>query len=171
MWDDNIGGLIAKHKRTGLLVDTNLLVLLGVGLIRPDIIETSLITRTRFVEEDFHTLSAFASEFDKLVITPNILTETSNLLGKLNEPLRSECLFILGSLVAVWHEEYVASKLVARTKEYLRFGLTDAAICTIEEAVYPYLVITDDWPLYQILLHRSVDAINFNHMRSLRTYL
>jgi uncharacterized protein YaiI (UPF0178 family) len=48
---------------------------------------------------------------------------------------------------------------------FARFGLTDAAIANAAQR--PMLVLTDDLPLYQTLVHQGVDAINFNHIRTL----
>ena len=47
----------------------------------------------------------------------------------------------------------------------MRFGVTDAALVRIaDEGV---LVMTDDFRLYQYLLSRGRDVINFNHLRAI----
>lgn len=76
-----VSGLISRHRRTGVLVDTNLLLLFFVGGYDRSLVERFRRTADRFVAPDFDTLSALLMSFERIVTTPHILTETSNLLG------------------------------------------------------------------------------------------
>lgn len=64
----------------GYFVDANLLTLLVVGSLEPE-----LITKHRrlqgYFREDFDILVGLLENVDKTFVTPNTLTEASNLLG------------------------------------------------------------------------------------------
>ena len=74
-----------KFHRKCLLIDTNLLLLLLVGKLNPSLIKTEKITDSQgFDEADFKQLRDFASQFQKLVTTPHILTKVSNHADKID---------------------------------------------------------------------------------------
>ena len=145
-----------------VLIDTNLLVLFVVGFS-----DKSLITRHKrtsaFVEEDYHVLCQFLSAFQVVMVTPNILTEASNLLSQAQQPTRETVLGTLASLIGRTREEYVASKEACKEKEFIRLGLTDSAILRRADAVD--CVLTVDLSLYLALERSGHNAVNFNHLR------
>lgn len=101
-----------------------------------------------------------------LVTTPNALTEVSNLarFGR-REPLRSEVMRSLASLVASMRENYVPSNPIVTFDEFLRLGLTDT---TWLACLAPSdLLLTADLNLYLAALSRGLRTINFNHLREL----
>ena len=59
----------------GLLVDTNLLVLLVIGALNPDQISDHKLT-SKYSAVDYRLLKSFVDRFKLVVTTPNILTET-----------------------------------------------------------------------------------------------
>lgn len=62
-----------------LLLDTNLLVLLAVGLADPEKI-TSHKRLQKYDPVDFENLTTLVESSAKLILCPNIATETSNLI-------------------------------------------------------------------------------------------
>ena len=72
----------------GVFIDANLLVLLIVGSVGEE-----LIARHRrlqqFMPEDYRSLHNLLDQVDQIFVTPNTLTETSNLLAQHGEPERS----------------------------------------------------------------------------------
>jgi hypothetical protein len=83
---DYIGHLISLYRRKGLLVDSNLLLLYFVGAYDPERISTFKGTYSRgFSEDDFNLLFRLIALFEKIVTTPNILTEVSNLSSQLRK--------------------------------------------------------------------------------------
>jgi len=49
----------------------------------------------KFVPKDYDSLLQILSYFDKIMTTPNILTEVNSLANQLGEPERSQCLSVL----------------------------------------------------------------------------
>ena len=148
---------------SALFIDANLIVLLVVGLVGRDLIARHRRTRT-FAVEDYDRLTQAISRVGKLRVTPNTLTEASNLLGQHGEPQRSRLLLKLRALIEQSPETVVASVDAARRDEFPRLGLADAALLEIVSADTPLLTV--DLDLYVAALASGEEAaINFNHWR------
>ena len=146
-----------------LFIDANLIVLLVVGLVSRDLIAKHRRTRT-FDAEDYDRLIQVISRVGNVCVTPNTLTEASNLLGQHGEPQRSKLLVTLRTLVEKSTETVVASVEAVRHSEFPRLGLTDAALLEVVSAETPLLTV--DLDLY-VAASAGGDhaAINFNHWR------
>lgn len=160
---DYIVDTINRYRRRGLLVDTNVFLLFLVGSYDKRMISEFKRTRDRFVPEDFDTMKRLMGLFDKVLSLPNILTEVSNLVGSLAEPKRAEVFRHLAAIIPKLVEEYVPSAAVTEREEYLRLGVTDAAIIAMAEG--RFLVLTDDLGLYAALAQAGEAGLNFNHVR------
>jgi len=154
--------LVAKYARKGIVVDTNLLLLLFVGYTNRDRIQRFSRTE-KFTPDDYDCLGKFLGAFEKIVVTPNILTEVNSMLNQLSDPDRSKCARLFSQLISKYDEQYVVSQEVAKQESFVRFGLTDCGI--VDVAKDKYLVITEDFKLTNHLLSMGVDTINFNHIR------
>jgi rRNA-processing protein FCF1 len=153
----------SAFRRDGLLIDSNLLLLLFVGLYDRARIEKFKRT-SQFTVEDFELLLAFIQRFKLLVTTPSILTEVSNLLGQLPGNLKVSFYEHFAEAIKVLYEHYTPSRELGNDKAFPTFGLTDTAI--LQAASEKYLVLTDDFRLSQYLEHKHVAVVNFNHLRS-----
>ncbi len=151
-----------RYRQAGILVDTNILLLFFIGAFDQSLIPRFKRTR-QFTVEDYTTLISILGLFDKIVTTPHILTEVSNLSGQLGEPVRSEYFKKFSSGIILLEEENVAGRDVAQMQEFVRFGLTDSGIIRVTRG--RYLVLTDDFRLSQYLQGAGVDVVNFNHIR------
>jgi rRNA-processing protein FCF1 len=152
----------APH-REALLIDSNLLLLLFVGLYDPTRIQKFKRT-AQFTVEDFELLVAFIERFKEVVTTPSILTEVSNLLGQLPEGLKYSLYEHFADAIKDLYEHYTPSQELGNEKAFPKFGLTDTAI--LQAASGKYLVLTDDFRLTQYLKGLNIDVINFNHLRT-----
>ncbi len=102
--------------------------------------------------------------FDKIITTPNILTEVSNLSGQLEGNLKLAYFLSMVNIIGELEEQFTASHHLATQVEFAHFGLTDTGIAHLARG--QYLVLTDDYRLAAHLLELGVDAINFNHLRT-----
>lgn len=157
-----IAKLLQRHRRGGVLLDTNLLLLYFVGLFDQKIIPTFKRTKM-FAKEDYSTLLGVLRHFKMVVTTPNILTEVSNLSGQLPERLRLDYFETFAHGTTLLDEHYCSSSDISKMEELKRFGLTDAGIFRLAKG--NYLTITDDFRLSQYLQKKSIDVLNFNHIR------
>jgi hypothetical protein len=146
-----------------LLIDTNLLLVLVVGAYDRHQIERFKRTRA-YTADDFDLLTRFIAGFGELVVTPNVLTEVSNLAGQLSKPLRSRVLSTLALFAVQVPERYFPSSDVVRGPDFTRLGLADVSI--LLTAREPVAVLTDDLPLYLRLSAQDTWVVNFNHLRT-----
>lgn len=165
--------LISKHRQAGILVDTNLLILLFVGLFEREYI--SRFERTKsFTAADFDALLQLLHNFSQVVVTLHILTEISNLAGRLPGDRRQRFFAIMASMLTnpssrfVIDEQHRPAKLLCAEPEFVLLGLTDAGILN-RAAHKHYLVLTDDAPLTRYLARRRLDFINFHDLQSYYT--
>src|SRR5205807_8110288 len=111
----------------GLLVDTNLLLLYFVGMYDQERIPRFKRTLT-FTIEEFVLLASIFDSFDKVITTPNILTEVSNLSSQLPTNLHTHFYGYFASLIPFLEEHYTASGTISASTHFSKFGLTDAGI-------------------------------------------
>lgn len=147
-----------------LILDTNLLALLVVGLT-----DRKYISRHKrlqiFDETDFDIIAELVDGRGCL-LTPNVVSETSNLIRYVADPMRSQVAVILARLVNGYDEKFVPSKTAVAHKDYIRLGATDAVL--LELAQTGATLITDDLALYLAAVHAGLDAVNYNHIREAR---
>jgi hypothetical protein len=153
---------INTYKDKGLLIDTNLLLLLFVGLHSRKGIQRFKRT-SQFTPEDFDCLARVVQLFKQVVTTPSVLTEVSNLLGQLPESVRLPVFEVFSVGIHTFQEQFTPSRELAQESCFPKFGLTDAGI--VESAKGKFLVLTDDFRLAGYLKRRGIDVINFNHLR------
>lgn len=146
-----------------LLIDANLLVLFVVGKT-----DQRLIARHRrlreFSEEDYNRLTGVIRQVGRIVVTPNTLTETSNLLAQHREPERSRFFVVLRYLIEKSEEITVASVEASRGHVFLHLGLADAVILDIISAETPLLTV--DLDLFIAASEKDpAAAVNFRHLQ------
>ena len=165
MNNDYFESILQKYKNRGILVDTNLLLVYFLGSFNPKLIPNYKKTKS-YTFEDFDVLSRFFKYFNRLLTTPNILTEVSNLSSALEDHIRQKYFKKFKSMITILNEKIVMSRRAAENKYFEKYGLTDAVI--IELSKKQYLVITDDYKLSSLLHSINIDVINFNHIRYYR---
>lgn len=147
-----------------VVIDANLLVLLVVGII-----DRSLIARHKNVyygEDGFDLLVEKLEEYSQIVLTPNTLTEASNLLRQTGDPDRARVTLSLGALIQGHDERYVVSKDVSVEKTFARLGLTDAGLMIVARG--GAVLLSEDNKLYLAASQEGIEALNFAHLYDAR---
>ena len=149
-------------RQKGLYIDANLLVLLIVGSVGRDLIAKHRRLRV-FSKDDYQYLLNLIDQA-QLFVTPNTLTETSNLIAQHGEPERGRFFDKLRVLIEKTKEVMVASTDASHIHEFRRLGLTDAALLVVVTAETP--LITVDLDLYLAVSAKDPKAaVNFRHLR------
>ncbi len=143
----------------GYFLDTNLLILLIVGGV-----DTRIIAKHRrlsdYTEDDYVLLLVILEEASQVLVTPNTLTEASNLLAQHGEPERSLLMAGLHYLIDESEEIVVSSALASANSEFQRLGLTDSALLEAISEERP--LVTVDMDLYAAALTKGDNvAVNF----------
>jgi hypothetical protein len=156
-----------KQNLKGVVVDTNLLLLLLIGSF-----DKRQIGREKRINkyelQDFEKLNILLKHFPStLFITQSILSEVTNLSSNYNEETGfSFFRYIETQLLKFKETEFNSLNLVSSNqKAFYKFGLTDVSI--IDLAKNNCLIVTDDLPMYHYLQSQNFYAINYNHLRFL----
>lgn len=150
---------------TGYFIDANLLVLLVVGRTDRNLIPKHRRLRV-FAKEDYDLLIRFINQVDRIYVTPNTLTETSNLLAQHADPELSLFFDELRFIIHESEEVVIASKVASANSRFSRLGLTDAAL--LEAASEETPVLTVDLDLYLAALEKGTyTAVNFTYFQDL----
>lgn len=160
----DIGDLIRDHQLTGVLIDTNILLLHVVG--SADRKRISKFKRTKqFTIGDFDLLQKLLACFSRRVTTPSVLTEVSNFASQLEEPGRANCLNRLAEEIQTLEEQFEPSSELADDEDFCKIGLTDTSIKSV--ARNHLLVLTDDYQLANRLEFMGTKVLNFNYIREI----
>lgn len=146
----------------GLLIDANLLVLLVVGICDRQLIGGHKRTRV-FTATDYDLLVHLIAGFSRVVTTPHILAETSNLLGQTDRQKRSLLLQQLANVIENVEERPVAAREVVADPIFTRLGITDCGVLGC--LAHGMTLLTADLDLYIAASNRGYRAWNFNHLR------
>ncbi|AGY57384.1 hypothetical protein GKIL_1138 [Gloeobacter kilaueensis JS1] len=125
-----IDELIQKYGTRGLFIDSNILLLLFVGSY-----DRRLITKYKrlstFDQNSFEVLVKIVALFSKLITTPNVLTEVSNLSNQLPIENMQSYFQRFSTLLINLEEQYISSHELSIRTDFPRFGLTDSSIIHI----------------------------------------
>lgn len=147
----------------GFFIDANLLVLLVVGSVGQNLIRKHRRLQI-FNAEDYDRLPDLIGHYDRVFVTPNTLTETSNLLAQHSDPERSRFFDRLQLIIEKSEEVVVVSKVAASNSEFSRLGLTDAVLLEAISAETPLLTV--DLDLFRAALVKAPNAaVNFAHLQ------
>lgn len=149
----------------GYFIDANLLILLIVGRVGEEFIARHSRLQ-QFVVEDYRILRNLLDQVEQVFVTPNTLTETSNLLAQHGEPERSRFFDQLRFTIEESREIQVVSEVASQNREFRRLGLTDAALLEVATVETPLLTV--DLDLYLAALTKDQDtAVNFRHIQNM----
>lgn len=110
-----------------IIVDTNLILLLVVGLTNIQMIPAHG-NLSGYTVEDYVSLSDSITAFSDIILLPHVLAEVSSLSRQIRDPYRTRIQEKLREFVELNGELLLPSIHAVRRSEFLRLGLTDSAI-------------------------------------------
>jgi hypothetical protein len=146
-----------------VLIDTNLLLLLIVGLYNKDLISVHKRTK-EFVPEDFDLLVESIDGYKILWVTSHCLAEVSNLIMQTNEKQAKELMAYFSDFVAKAKESHIPKEIIFKNGISTRLGVADTGLIIKSKRVS--CVFTVDFDLYIEILNRGHKVVNFNNLRT-----
>ena len=119
--------------------------------------------KSSFTVEEFELLATIIGQFDVLITTPHVLTEVSNLAGRLPARLHIPFRTFFANVINQLLEQNASAADLSLAPHFVRFGIADTAISLV--APGKYFVLTEEVALYSLLSANGVDVMNFNHVR------
>lgn len=143
-------------------IDTNLLLLFVVGTASEDFIRLHKRTNS-YTVDDYRLLERILAFSDHIIVTPNVLTETSNLMRQFGHKGLSEVIEVFLKLIDRTAERFVPSRDAIAEPIFHKLGLTDSALLALQSE--ELVLLTDDLDLYIASVSAGRRAINFSHER------
>ncbi|MEN3746257.1 hypothetical protein TPR58_03690 [Sphingomonas sp. HF-S3] len=147
--------------RTAIL-DTNLLCLLVAGAEGGGRVPNHKRLQA-YDDEAYSLLIDLISRFDRIVVCPQILAESSSLLRLAPEPLKSRLTARLGAMLDQIVELHIPVIQCVNYPEFDRLGVTDSVILAM--LATDGVLLSADLDLYLAAGKRSSKVINFSHLR------
>lgn len=170
MYDlDTVELYIYKYRPDGLIIDTNLLILFLVGKFDESFIEKCELLKGYYCIKDYNLLCQIIKRFKKIVITPHIITELSNLSKK---EFRDQSLLSYFSVFINLCKESFLEENNVNLKDILEvdlvivadFGFTDVAIYQLSKNGN-FAVITSDGR-FSARFNKEIPIIEFNIIKN-----
>lgn len=146
-----------------VLIDTNLLILYLTGIYNTKLISDSK-RLYKYSSEDFFILKKYLHKFKHLIITPHILTETSNLLFTSNAKKHAFLLEAIKKTLEGFEERDVKKNFILKSNFFEKFGVTDCALIYIAQQKNT-IVLTDDSNLWGVLRKMQLPYENFFNIK------
>jgi len=142
------------------------LVLLVAGTVDPDIIRRHRRLQ-HYAPSDYEVLRALLSD-SPIYVTPNTLTEASNLLRTHADPERTALTEQLRALIQASNELIVLSATAADIDSFELVGLTDAVVLAAGSTHDPMIPIltADAWLHHLALRSGNLESQNFMNLRT-----
>ena len=158
-----LGDFDRNARTNGLLVDTNLLVLLIVGFVNRDRVSRFKRT-TDYSPADWDLLTGILEQISERYTIPHVLSEVSA-LSDMKGPELETARSVLHKLIGEMLELEIPSADACASPLYFRLGLTDAAIARAAR-LQGCSVLTNDSGLYAALSEEGSSVAMFNLFRA-----
>lgn len=157
--------MVARHRRRGILLDTNVLLLYLFAKFQPALVGRKRLEK--YGPDDADLIVQFLARFHRILTTQHVLAETSNLarqlvggVRRIELAMRLHPLFCLDTPASLLTCPVDGARVDPAA--FAQLGLTDAGLASLVGA--DALLLTDDLDLYVTAAMRG-DALNFTHMR------
>ena len=148
---------------TGMALDTNLLMLFVIGNAIGDVVGKRL---KKYTQDDWIVLRSYLERADRLISTPNVWTEVSNICtfgvrGDWEHRIRANLIVSIHGAIEIVRP----SCEVIADPDFARLGLTDCVWLSVLNDEDDMVLLTDDIPLYNVALSGVLNVQNFTHLR------
>lgn len=161
MYNPDLAIFAAGPSRKSLLLDSNLLLLWITSQYDLRLLRTFKRVQM-FSQRDAVLLAWLMDRFKGVATTSHIVTEASNLANALSSSSRSAWFMLLAEFAANTNDLSPTLKVLARRDEFVRFGVTDAALTELAD---DYQIVTTDYRLSGYLRSSGKPVLNFSDLR------
>ena len=146
-----------------ILIDSNSLVVLILGLIDPELINTHKKTSI-YDEEDFYKLLGLIENFENLIFLPNIWTEVDNLLNNFSGERKYLYVKKITELIKTSTEQYLQSELATQENYFISLGITDSLIIKLGKECK--ILITSDSQLSDYAIANGIEVYDMKKVKN-----
>jgi len=110
-----------------VVIDSNIFILFLVGQINENKIK-NYTRNSIYSKEDYYFLINILSKYDRIITSPNILTEVDNILNRITGDDKYRYLAIVKNIYKQTIEKYLETESVSQNWFFDILGITDSAI-------------------------------------------
>lgn len=150
---------------TRAILDANMLIVYSIGKKHPEMLGSQKRVK-EYIPEDFDLLVQLVEGVDQIVLTPNAVTECSDLFKDSNfeNDAKDALKDLIQSPSCIVVEEYVPSSDAVSSPQYKFLGVADCAMLELVDS--ETFLISADGALSREAAKINPRSINFNHYRS-----
>jgi predicted nucleic acid-binding protein len=155
---------VSKYSPRGILIDTNLLVVFLSVSFDPQCVGNG--RAQAYSKSDVELIVSVIERFGKMIVTPHVMAETSNLLrkdfkGKKRDELMRH-IYGIFCIESDGFQEHAVDRKTIKPYVFQRLGFTDSALAV---ATGHFPIFTADLNLHIAVGSSGGDSINFWHLK------
>ncbi|GHU87425.1 hypothetical protein AGMMS49944_30390 [Spirochaetia bacterium] len=141
-----------------VIIDTNIFILFLVGQINENKIK-NYTRNSLYTKEDYYFLLNILSNYDRIITSPNILTEVDNILNRITGEDKYKYLVLVRTIYKQTIEKYIKTDIVSQNWFFDSLGITDSAILMM--AKESELLISGDSSLCDYAKSLNIKTFDF----------
>lgn len=156
--------MVSKYFNSGVLLDTNLLILLLIGTYDPEKIQTFKRTRI-YTKKDFKLLVLFLDKFKTKYTISTVLAECWNLLdGNFSKNEYEKLVEKSIKVLDPFGEDFIKKENIFKVEKFKYIGFTDISLGLMAKNK-SLLILTDDLRAKVHLENLGAEVLNLNYIR------
>jgi predicted nucleic acid-binding protein len=141
-----------------VIIDTNVFILFLAGQINENKIK-NYTRNSLYTKEDYYLLLNILSNYDRIITSPNILTEVDNILNRITGEDKYKYLILIKTIYNQTIEKYIKTKEISQNWFFDTLGITDSAILMM--AKESELLISGDSSLCDYAKSLNIKTFDF----------
>ena len=141
-----------------VIIDTNIFILFLAGQINKNKIK-NYTRNSLYTKEDYHFLLNILSNYDRIITSPNILTEVDNILNRITGEDKYKYLVLVKTIYKQTVEKYIKTDIISQNWFFGSLGITDSAILMM--AKESELLISGDSSLCDYAKSLNIKTFDF----------
>ena len=155
--------IIQQCSRNGVVLDTELLLVICVGLHSDNLLSSFKKTQT-YDSQDYGILLSILNLAKHRYVSPQVLAELTNHADMIKQPARQAVFEIIRKLMSEYLELYLPMERLLSDRSFPRVGFTDTSILCISRDKLS-VVFTSDFKLAGIGQSRGLPVINYRNIQ------
>jgi hypothetical protein len=141
-----------------VIIDTNIFILFLAGQINENKIR-NYTRNSLYTKEDYYFLLNILSNYDRIITSPNILTEVDNILNRITGEDKYKYLILVKTIYKQTIEKYIKTETISQNWYFDALGITDSAILMM--AKESELLISGDSSLCDYAKSLNIKTFDF----------
>jgi rRNA-processing protein FCF1 len=141
-----------------VIIDTNIFILFLAGQINENRIK-NYTSNSLYTKEDYYLLLNILSQYDRIITSPNILTEVDNILNRITGEDKYKYLILVKTIYKQTLEKYIKTETISQNWHFDALGITDSSILMM--AKESELLISGDSSLCDYAKSLNIKTFDF----------